>query len=101
VLLINFLDRVTGAKEVANDALQGFLHLPRIFFAATAYILALYLDVRYRRGIPLTTGKVFATKVGWAFLKVLPAYPFLAVLMSFVFLFVISSWEALHLPWNG
>jgi hypothetical protein len=97
VLLINFLDRVTGAKEVANDALQGFLHLPRILFAATAYILALYVDVRYRRGIPLT-GKVFATKVGWAFCKVLPAYPFLAVLMSFVFLFVISLWEALHLP---
>ena len=38
-------------------------------------------------------------QVGWAFLKILPAYPFLAVLISFVFLFVIDLWEhVFHLP---
>lgn len=41
---------------------------------------------------------VFLPKVGWAFLKVLPAYPFLAVLISFGFLFVINIWEFLQLP---
>ncbi|KAG7374737.1 hypothetical protein IV203_013832 [Nitzschia inconspicua] len=40
----------------------------------------------------------FLPKVGWAFFKVLPAYPFLAVLISFGFLFVINIWEFLHLP---
>ena len=40
----------------------------------------------------------FLPKVGWAFVKILPAYPLLAVLISFVFLFVINLWEALHLP---
>jgi hypothetical protein len=96
VLLVNTLDRLTGAIDIANQLLQGFLHLPRILFAATAYVVALYIDVR-RRVAPVTI-KVFSAKVGWAFLKVLPAYPFLAVLISFVFLFVINLWEALHLP---
>jgi hypothetical protein len=96
VLLVNTLDRLTGAIDIANRLLQGFLHLPRILFAATAYVVALYIDVR-RRVVPVTI-KAFSAKVGWAFIKVLPAYPFLAVLISFVFLLVINLWEALHLP---
>jgi hypothetical protein len=41
---------------------------------------------------------IFLPKVGWAFCKVLPAYPFLAVCISVCFMFVINLWEALHLP---
>ena len=96
VLLINLLDRVTGAQEFVNSVLEGFLHLPRVLFAATAYVLALYVDVHRR--VPLLSTRAFLSRVGWAFLKILPAYPFLAVLISFVFLFVINIWEALHLP---
>jgi hypothetical protein len=96
VLLLNILDRITGAREFANDALQGFLHLPRILFAASAYVVALYIDIRRRHhDISIQS---FSSKVAWAFCKILPAYPFLAVLISFVFLFVINLWEALHLP---
>jgi hypothetical protein len=41
---------------------------------------------------------IFLPKVGYAFCKVLPAYPFLAVGMSVGFLFLIHLWEMLHLP---
>ena len=96
VLIINLLDRVTGAMEIANEVLQGFLHLPRVLFAATAYMVALYIDIRrLDRSWTLTK---FLIRVGLAFCKVLPAYPFLAVLISVVFMFVINLWEALHLP---
>ena len=93
--LVNILDRVTGAQDIANNLFQGFLHLPRVCFVAAMYIVALYIDVTRRASLP--PGK-FLKKVGWQFLKVLPWYPFLAVLISFVFLFVINLWEALHLP---
>lgn len=105
VLVVNVLDRVTGANDFANNLLQGFLHLPRVLFAATAYVVALYIDVRYqhrlshrRRSSSVLRLGSFLPKVGWAFVKILPAYPLLAVLISFVFLFVINVWEALHLP---
>ena len=96
VLLVNLLDHVSGIKEKANLLLQGFFHLPKIIFAAVAYTTCLYYDIHRRS--PLLTLRVFLAKVGWAFLRVLPAYPFLAVLISFVFLFVINIWEALGLP---
>ena len=92
VLLVNLLDHVSGIKEKANLLLQGFFHLPKIIFAAVAYTTCLYYDIHRRS--PLLTLRVFLAKVGWAFLRVLPAYPFLAVLISFVFLFVINIWEA-------
>ena len=105
VLVVNVLDRVTGANDFANNLLQGFLYLPRVLFAATAYVVALYIDVRYqhrlshrRRSSSVLRLGSFLPKVGWAFVKILPAYPLLAVLISFVFLFVINLWEALHLP---
>lgn len=94
--LVNILDRVTGAQDIANNLFQGFLHLPRVCFVAAMYVVALYIDVT-RRASSLPPGK-FLSKVGWQFLKVLPLYPFLAVLISFIFLFVINLWEALHLP---
>jgi hypothetical protein len=105
VLIVNVLDRVTGAMTVVNRMLDGFLHLPRVCFAAAAYLVALYVDVTRSRGLTTTTTRnskmtlrTFASKVAVAFCQVLPAYPFLAVLISFVFMFVISIWEALHLP---
>lgn len=88
----------------------------KIFVAAASYVLALYVDIhRVRKAGPngdsgknqtsskhrtkkLPFRSVFLPKVGWAFLKILPAYPFLAVLVSFVFLFVVDLWEFLHLP---
>jgi hypothetical protein len=93
--LVNILDRVTGAQDMANNLFQGFLHLPRVCFVAVMYIVALYIDVTRRA--PQSPCK-FLFKVGWQFLKVLPVYPFLAILISFVFLFVINLWEALDLP---
>jgi hypothetical protein len=104
VFVVNVLDRVTGAMNFVNRLLDGFLHLPRVSFAAVAYLVALYVDVTRGRGSTTTTTtskmtlRTFASKVGVAFCQVLPAYPFLAVLISFVFMFVISIWEALHLP---
>jgi len=53
VRLINLLDRISGAMDVANDLLQGFFHLPRAIFAAAAYIVALYCDTKRRATIPL------------------------------------------------
>jgi hypothetical protein len=96
VVLVNILDRVTGALFLINDLLEGFLHLPRVLFAAVAYVVALFVDIN-RRGRRITL-RDFLPRVGVAFLKVLPAYPFLAVMISFVFMFVINLWEALHLP---
>lgn len=98
VILINIIDHVTGTWEIVDDVFQRFLHLPRILFAGSAYILGLYLDIRYHCNIHNMTIQAFSAKVGWAFLRVLPAYPFLAVVISFVFLFVINIWEAFGLP---
>jgi hypothetical protein len=96
VALINVLDRISGLAPFANDVLQGFLHLPRILFAAAAYVVALYVDCR-RVAVSLSFLSFLRT-VGTAFLYILPVYPFMAVLISFVFLFVIRLFEVLHLP---
>jgi hypothetical protein len=96
VIIINLLDHISGLKQFANDILQGFFHLPKVLVAAATYVVCLYYDIHRRA--PLLTVPAFLAKVGWAFLKVLPAYPFLAVLISCVFLFVINIWEALGLP---
>jgi len=100
---INVLDRVTGATEILNNLLQTFLHLPRILFASLSFLVALYLDVRHLRHrrnptLPPVTLPIFLSRVGRAFLMVLPAYPILAVLISFGFMFVIRLWEVLGLP---
>lgn len=85
-----------------------FLIPAKLLLAASSYVLALYIDIHRDRSndkeaktkppkMPFRS--VFLPKVGWAFLKILPAYPFLAVLISFVFLFVVDIWEyVLHLP---
>ena len=97
----------------------GYFVIPlKVGVAATSYVLALYADIHRERTTPAAettepkrssskngSGKktmpfrsVFLPKVGWAFLKILPAYPFLAVLFSFGFLFVVDLWELLGLP---
>ena len=82
----------------------------KLCLAASSYVMALYIDIhRDRTNGNTNTNKktkkqkmefrsVFLPKVGWAFLKILPAYPFLAVVISFLFLFVIDLWEWLGLP---
>lgn len=96
VLMVNLLDHVSGTKEILNQTLEGFFHLPKAIFAAIVYFLTLYWDIKRR--VPQLDYLRFRSRVCWAFAKILPAYPFLAVLISFIFLFVINLWEALHLP---
>ncbi|CAB9498035.1 expressed unknown protein [Seminavis robusta] len=96
VIFVNIFDRVTGAAEVINSLLQGFLHLPKVLFAAFAYVVALYFDCKKLQAA--LTVKTFLPLVGKAFLRVLPAYPFLAVVISFGFMIVINIFEALHIP---
>lgn len=95
VVCINVIDRVTGAADVINNVLQGFMHLPKVAFAALAYNVALYYDCK--RAQPVLTVKTFLPIVGKAFVRVLPAYPFLAIVVSFVFMIVINIFERLHL----
>lgn len=96
VFVLNVIDRVTGAADVINEVLQGFLHLPKVAFAAIVYMVALYFDCK--RVAKVLTLKTFLPLVGKAFCRVLPVYPFLAVAISFVFMIVINVFEALHLP---
>lgn len=96
VIIINIIDRVSGASELINEVFRGILHAPKILFCAAAYLGALYVDCR--RVLPSITLKTFGRHVGAAFCRVAPAYPILAVLISFVFMFVISLFEHLHLP---
>ena len=125
IIVINILDRVSGAMETMNQLLDGFLHLPRAIFAATLYIIALYVDVTILNrkvtstattttpatttidGVASTSSsttpiqvplKFFLKQVLVAFMYILPAYPFMAVVISFVFMFVINIFEALNLP---
>jgi hypothetical protein len=97
VVLINILDRVSGAAEFANEMFQGVLHVPKVILCALVYVIALYIDCR-RYATPLRNFKTFSCLVGAAFCRVAPAYPILAVMISFVFMFVISAFEALKLP---
>jgi hypothetical protein len=99
VIIVNILDHLTAARlAVVYSLLETFSHLPKVFFAAIAYVAALFVDIRHGRNVRLLSWSDYLRKVGWAFCKILPAYPFLAVAISFVFLFVINLWEALHLP---
>lgn len=98
VAVINLLDQITGAAAVLHSGLQGFLHLPKILFAAIIYVLALFIDCRQLCHGELLFFKMFLPMVSRAFVRVLPVYPFLAVLISFGFLFVINLFEFLHLP---
>ena len=96
VIIINIIDRISGAADLANEVFQGILHAPKILFCALAYLGALYVDCR--RVISSLSLKTFGRHVGAAFCRVAPAYPILAVMISFVFMFVISLFEHLHLP---
>jgi hypothetical protein len=94
VALVSFLNILDIFKRIL-PSMEGLWQL-RILLAATAYVLALYVDCK--RKVPALELFSFLRKVALAFLKVLPIYPLLAVLISFVFLFVISIFETLHLP---
>ena len=96
VVFINIIDRVSGARTLANQVFETFVHLPRVILSAFAYLFALYWDIRRR--LPHVKFRQLASRSAWAFAKVLPAYPFLAVLISFAFMFIINFWEALQLP---
>lgn len=95
VLVINVVERLSIGTTTASRVLHQFLHIPKILFAAASYVLVLYYDCR-RVQSSLAVGP-FLRQVGWAFLYVLPVYPFLAVLISFGFLLVINVFEFLHL----
>jgi hypothetical protein len=117
MILLNVLDRVSGATLWFQHFFQGLFHLPRILFAAVAYILFLYYDCRASIQSSMTgtantkkkpmgaesstststttsslsfTWQYFLRHVGMAFCHILPLYPFLAVVISFGFLLVIS-----------
>jgi hypothetical protein len=108
-------------RIIPSDYLASYyLVIPaKLSLAATSYVLALYVDIHRDRTngngkensrsnnnnkniktkMKMPFRSVFLPKVGWAFAKILPAYPFLAVLISFVFLFVVDLWEyVFHLP---
>ena len=96
VVIVNLLDRVTGAAVWMKEMVESLLHLPKILLAAFLYTSTLYADCLRR--YPSLKLSSFLLKVGLAFVKILPLYPFLAVLISCVFMFVISLWEYLQLP---
>jgi len=111
VVIVNVVDRISGATHFVSELLDGFLHLPKVAFVAFAYLFALYLDCRWNCSGGGATGATstrsgsssfrhgrFWKFVGTSFLYVLPVYPFLAVLISFGFLVVIRVFELLHLP---
>ena len=93
---VHFHLRGAAVVSAAGGALKFVSHLPRVSFAAIAYVLALFFDCR--RSQPTITVWDLLRKVGSAFCRIAPIYPFLAVMISFVFLFVISFFEAFHLP---
>src|SRR6476620_8824103 len=45
-LIVNILDRVSGAIHVANDLLHEFLYAPKIVLVIAAYAVALHLDCK-------------------------------------------------------
>jgi hypothetical protein len=107
-------------RIIPSDYLESYYVLipVKLSLAATSYVLALYVDIHRDRTNGNNDGKelssnshnknakpkmpfrsVYLPKVGLAFVKILPAYPFLAVLISFVFIFIVDIWEfVFHLP---
>ena len=97
LVVLNVLERVTGAASVLKDTFEQMLHAPKIILAALLYITSLYYDcLQYIPDLPLMTK--FLPKVGVSFCRILPLYPFLAVLIAFFFGFLIEVFEGLHLP---
>jgi hypothetical protein len=96
VVIINVFDQITGAAAAINWALQGFLHIPKVIFAAVTYFLAIYIDVR--SNVVIDFRREYLPLVGKAILYILPVYPILAVFISFGFLFIITAFEKLGIP---
>lgn len=98
ILLINVLDRVVAFNflQKFNEFLHGFFHLPKVTFAATAYIFTLYFDCK--KASPKLTPKHFFSYLGKAACRILPIYPFLAIFISFGFMFLIAIFEKFNIP---
>lgn len=77
VAVLNVIDHVSGTASFVNELLQDLFHVPKAVFAAIAYVSALYVDCR-RVTPQLSLVRDFLPKVGWAFLRVLPVYPFVS-----------------------
>ena len=86
----------SDASSFGAAAVTKISHVPRVLFAAIAYVIALYFDCK--RSDKNLNLPAFGKRVGIAFCRVAPVYPFLAVAISFVFLFIVSIFEHLHLP---
>mmetsp|Transcript_14140 Transcript_14140/g.13660 ORF Transcript_14140/g.13660 Transcript_14140/m.13660 type:complete len:193 (-) Transcript_14140:51-629(-) len=100
-IVINFVSiyhvDVAEVAETANFALFRLFHLPKIFFAASSFLLLLYIDCCRQSTLAFSNG-YFLRVLFTSLLHILPMYPFLAALVSFGFLFIITVFEFLHLP---
>jgi hypothetical protein len=94
--IINVVDRYVGAADVLKQALERFLHVPKIILVAFLYLIGLYMDCR-RIDYKLDRGR-FLRYLRRAFSQLLPVYPLLAILISFGFLLLINLFEFLKLP---
>lgn len=96
LIVINIVERVSGAASFIHHALHQFLQLPKVILILTGYVGALYADCQ--RCSPSLRVREFARRVGVAFCQFLPIYPFLAIFVSFGFLLLINLFEFLRLP---
>lgn len=97
-IAINSFDYIIGLTSIFHVTFDGFLHIPKILFAAIIYIIAIYYDVKRYDNHNMNIRNKFLPLLGVATLRVLPLYPFLAVFISFIFLFVITIFENLGMP---
>jgi hypothetical protein len=95
VLIINVLDRVSGAAVIANEVIHRCLHVPKILLVILTYSIGLYIDCR--RIQPTIHTCTFLQALLAAFLQTLPLYPLLAIAISFGFLILINLFQFLQL----
>jgi hypothetical protein len=96
VIVINLVDRLIGLALFLKGTVESLLHAPKIVLAAVLYMMVLYVDCL--RHVPTLSPRVFGSRVGMEFLKLVPVYPCLAVLISCGFMVLISICEHLHVP---
>mmetsp|Transcript_4218 Transcript_4218/g.5551 ORF Transcript_4218/g.5551 Transcript_4218/m.5551 type:complete len:195 (-) Transcript_4218:191-775(-) len=97
VAALNLVERFSGAFDRIDVFFHAFFHAPKIIFAGSLYMVALYIDcskVNHKSYLPV---RLYLGKVGVAFCYVLPVYPFLAVLISFGFLCIITIFDLLRI----
>jgi hypothetical protein len=122
VLLINLIGNNTTAAAFFVGLLQpdtrvklAFRSIPKVLYAAIAYLVALYWDCRccWRRRkttrqqqrqqqqqqcLRFDLRTEFLPRVMRALVRIVPLYPILAILISFGFLVLIDVLEAFRLP---